>query len=174
VLNKFGRADLIAKIHLQSEKPGYGFQIKKGLTTLAECWDASLNSYNHFMLGHIMNWFYGDLAGIKPDPAGTAFSKIVIQPHLVQQITWVKSSYNSIRGLIRDEWKTSGDQCHLSVTIPANATATVFVPTKQGTAIRMTRGQSKAISVFVSQEPVGGYEPIVVGSGSYQFDSVYR
>ncbi len=174
VLTRFGRADLVAKIHLQTERPGYGYQIKKGLTTLAECWDASLNSYNHFMLGHLMNWFYGDLAGIKPDSAGAAFSKIIIRPHLIPQITWVHSSYQSIRGNIRDDWKTEGDRCRLSVTIPANTTATVYVPAKAGTAIRMTHGTSKAFSVFVSQKPVDGYEPVTISSGSYLFDSVYR
>ena len=49
----------------QDEKPGYGYQLKKGATSLTEAWDANHQaSHNHFMLGHITEWFYKDLVGI--------------------------------------------------------------------------------------------------------------
>ena len=64
----------------QSEKPGYGYQLKQGATSLTEAWDAGRNSsQNHFMLGQIMEWFYHDLAGIGCDPAGPGFNKIQIK-----------------------------------------------------------------------------------------------
>jgi alpha-L-rhamnosidase len=60
-----GRSDVIFDINNQSDKPGYGYQLKKGATSLTEAWDAGRgSSQNHFMLGQIQEWFYHDLAGI--------------------------------------------------------------------------------------------------------------
>lgn len=174
VLTKFGRADLVAKIHLQTERPGYGYMIKKGLTTLTESWDTSLNSYNHFMLGHLMEWLYGDLVGIKPDPAGVAFSKSIIEPHPVLGVTWARASYDSIRGRISCSWHETDNRFHMEVVIPANTTATVYVPATPGSAIRIAYPQSKSFSMLVYQKPQEGYAPVQVASGRYVFDSVLR
>ena len=174
VLTNFGRADVVARIHLQTGKPGYGYQIKKGLTTLAESWDASPISQNHFMLGHLMEWLYGDLVGIKPDPAGFAFSRILIQPRIVPNVTWAKASYDSVRGRISCAWKSTGDRVHIEATIPANTSATVFVPCRPGGTVRVSYPLSKGFAMVVSQGHSDGYEPIRVTSGRFVFDSVFR
>ena len=55
-----GHSDLIYEMINQDERPGYGYQLKKGATSLTEAWDANhQSSHNHFMLGHITEWFYG-------------------------------------------------------------------------------------------------------------------
>ena len=72
-----GRSDVIFDMNNQSEKPGYGYQLKKGATSLTEAWNAGRgSSQNHFMLGQIMEWFYHDVAGIGGDPAGPGFKKL--------------------------------------------------------------------------------------------------
>ena len=64
-----GRSDVVYRLIDRDDKPGYGYQIKKGETALAETWDAALNvSHNHFMLGQIIEWYYQDLAGIGAAP----------------------------------------------------------------------------------------------------------
>ena len=78
-----GHSDVIYELNNQSDKPGYGYQLKMGATSLTEKWDASVGSFgsqNHFMLGQINEWFYHDLAGIQPDPAGPGFKRIIINP----------------------------------------------------------------------------------------------
>lgn len=174
VLTKFGRSDVVAKIHLQTEKRGYGYQIKLGMTTLTESWDAAPNSYNHFMLGHLMEWLYGDLVGIRPDPTGVAFSKTVIKPRPVPGVTWASGSYDSVRGWISCSWKVTGPRFHMEVTVPPNTSATIFVPTKAGAGVRLSYPKSKAFGMYVSQRPVEGYEPIHVSSGKFIFDSSTR
>jgi alpha-L-rhamnosidase len=129
-----GRSDVIFDMNNQSERPGYGYQLKKGATSLTEGW-AGNGSQNHFMLGHIMEWFYHDLAGIQPDLAAPGFKKVVIKPTPVGDLTWVKASYNSVRGKISSEWKREADQFTLDVTIPPNTTATVYLPTKDATSV---------------------------------------
>jgi hypothetical protein len=124
-----GRSDVIFDMNNQSEKPGYGFQLKKGATSLTEAWDAGRgSSQNHFMLGQIQEWFYHDVAGIGGDPAGPGFKKIIIRPQPVGDLTWARASYDSIRGKITSDWKRAGGKFTLNVTIPANTTATVFIP----------------------------------------------
>jgi len=59
-----GRSDVIYDLNNQSEKPGYGYQLAHGATSLTEAWNADRRSSpNHFMLGQINEWFYHDLAG---------------------------------------------------------------------------------------------------------------
>lgn len=173
-LTRFGRADIVARIHLQTEKPGYGYQLKKGLTTLAESWDAAPISYNHFMLGHLMEWLYGDLVGIRPDPLGTAFSRIIVHPTPVPDVTWAKASYNSVRGRIQTAWSTKGDRFHLEVLIPANTTATVYMPSKSEGTIRITNPASRSFTMMVGQRKQDGYEIVLLPSGRFVLDSLLR
>jgi alpha-L-rhamnosidase len=128
VLAAQGRADLIYRMHHQSRRPGYGYQLARGATTLTEAWDASPISQNHFMLGHVLEWFYGGLAGIQPDPAGVAFGRILIRPEPVAGVTAARATYRSVRGLIGSDWRQDEGRFTLQVTIPPNCTATVAVP----------------------------------------------
>jgi hypothetical protein len=124
-----GRSDVIFDLNNQSDKPGYGYQLKMGATSLTETWDARRSgSQNHFMLGQIQEWFYHDVAGIGGDPAGPGFKKIVIRPQPVGDLTWARAGYDSIRGKITSDWKRAVGKFTLNVTIPANTTAIVFIP----------------------------------------------
>lgn len=128
-----GRSDVIFAINNQSDKPGYGYQLKMGATSLTEAWNARrTSSQNHFMLGQIIEWFYGDLAGIACDPNGPGFKKIIIHPQPVGDLTWVSASYNSIHGRIGSEWRREDGHFTLKVTIPANTSAVVYVPCAAG------------------------------------------
>jgi hypothetical protein len=167
-----GRSDVIFDMNNQSEKPGYGYQLKKGATSLTEAWDANpADSQNHFMLGQIMEWFYGDLGGIAIDPASPSFKNILIRPQPVGDVTWVKCAYNSIHGRIACEWHKQDDHFSLKLTVPANATATVYLPatkidkvTEGGLAVRKAAGVT-----FLRQDQ--GHLVFQVDSGNYQFVS---
>ena len=68
-----------------TDKPGYAMIFAKGNTALTEPLDGSGSaSSNHFMLGHIMEWFYADLAGIQSGAPG--FKRIMIKPQPVGDI----------------------------------------------------------------------------------------
>ena len=167
-----GRSDVIFAMNNQSDKPGYGYQLKMGATSLTEAWDARRSSsQNHFMLGQIMEWFYGDLAGIAPDPDGPGFKRILIRPQPVGDVTWAKASYNSVRGKIESGWKRDGKRFSLNVTVPANATATVYLPAKSAESVkesgRMASGQAGV--KFLRSE--GDRVLFEVGAGKYDFVS---
>ena len=165
-----GRSDVIFDINNQSEKPGYGYQLKRGATSLTEAWNAGRwSSQDHFMLGQINEWFYHDLAGIQCDPAAPGFRRIIIKPAIVGGLKWVKASYDSIQGKIVSEWKREGNKLFLNVSIPPNATATVYVPT------------ADTQSLTESGQPVASFRQVAflrmekdaavfkVGSGRYCF-----
>ena len=169
-----GRSDLIYKMINQDDKPGYGYQLKMGATSLCESWDANnSSSHNHFMLGQITEWFYKDLAGIHSDPAGPGFKKIIINPQPVGDLKWVKASYNSIHGAIVCDWKREGETFTLKLSIPANTTATVFVPAKSAEGVSESgKPAKKSEGVrFLRQE--GDRAVYAVESGEYAFQSSF-
>ncbi|MGO8791482.1 MAG: family 78 glycoside hydrolase catalytic domain [Terriglobia bacterium] len=165
-----GRSDVIYAMNNQSARPGYGFQLKQGATSLTEAWDAGRDSsQNHFMLGHIMEWFYHDLAGIGADPSVPGFKKIVIKPATPGNLTWVKASYNSIYGKIESHWTVEKGKFTLDVTIPPNTTAVVYVPAKAGASV--TEGgkpaaQSVGVKYLRSENGAAVHD---VASGRYSF-----
>jgi alpha-L-rhamnosidase len=124
-----GRSDVIFDMNHQSEKPGYGYQLRMGATSLTEAWNADRrSSQNHFMLGQIMEWFYHDLAGIQVDPSAPGFRRIVIAPQPVGTIRSATARLDSIRGPIVSSWSRSDSVLTLDISVPANTTATVWVP----------------------------------------------
>jgi hypothetical protein len=165
-----GRSDVIYAMNNQSARPGYGYQLSKGATSLTEAWDAGRgSSQNHFMLGHIMEWFYHDLAGIGLDPSVPAFKKVVIKPATPGDLTWVKASYNSIYGKIESHWTVQKGKLTLDVAIPPNATAVVYFPANAGAQV-MESGKPADHAVGVKylrwENGAAMYE---IASGRYSF-----
>jgi alpha-L-rhamnosidase len=87
-------------------------------------------SVNQVFLGDISAWMVNSLAGINYDNESRGFKKIIIKPDYVKDLSWVKGEYKSVKGLIKSEWIRLGDRIKLSVTIPANTTATVYTDKK--------------------------------------------
>ncbi len=165
-----GRSDVIYSLNNQSDKPGYGYQLKLGKTSLTEGW-AGTDSQDHFMLGQINEWFFHDLAGIQGDPLGPGFRKIIIRPAIIRDLGWVKASYDSISGRIVSEWEYTGDRLKMHLSIPANTTATIYVPTSDADSIRegtVLASRSPGLKFVRMDEGNAVYE---AGSGNYDFSS---
>jgi hypothetical protein len=165
-----GRSDVIYDMSTGADKPGYAMILAKGNTALTEPWDGSGSaSSNHFMLGHIMEWFYADLAGIQAGAPG--FKRILIKPQPVGDISWVKAHYDSPYGRIVSNWKREGQKLTMHMTIPPNTTATVFVPAKDAASVTESgKSADKAEGVkFLGMENNAAVYDI--GSGTYQFQS---
>jgi hypothetical protein len=156
-----GRSDVIFDINNQTDKPGYGMQLKKGKTSLTEAWDGG-SSQDHFMLGQIQEWFYHDLAGIQS--GGNGFKQIIIAPQPVGDVTWVKAGYNSIRGKIVSNWTCDKGRFTLKISIPANSTATISVPAKPANAVQPPAG-----ATLVRME--NDRAVFETGAGEYTFES---
>lgn len=170
VLDNEGRSDVIYNMNSRADKPGYGYQLARGATALTESWAALPSvSNNHFMLGHLMEWFYSGLAGIRLADDAIAFNHIEIRPEPIGDVAWAKGTYQSPYGEISSSWKKDGSTFNIDVTIPANTAATVFIPAKKQAQI-MVNG--KSIKQNKSVQFIGyhnGRAEIKTGSGKYQF-----
>lgn len=168
-----GRSDVIFDINNQSDKPGYGYQLKMGATSLTEAWDARRSSsHNHFMLGQINEWFYHDLAGIACDAAaGAGFKAIVIRPQPVGDVKWASASFASIRGLIACDWNRRDGRFALNVTVPANAEATVWLPSREVDTVRESGQPVMAARGVRVLRQEGDRTVFEVASGKYRFES---
>ena len=96
---KYGMNDLICDFITKPEHPSYYAFVKEGLTTLGEYWEENPRSHCHDMMGHIIEWYYNGLAGIKPLEPG--FKKVLIKPYLPESMNYMKCRYESVNGPIQ-------------------------------------------------------------------------
>ena len=174
VLSDNGRADLCYTIASQKDYPSWGYMVQHGATTIWELWngdtaDPGMNSGNHVMLiGDLVIWFYEYLAGIAPDNAQPGFKHIIMKPHPVGDLKFVKATHNSPYGLISSAWHRDGNKFDWRIEVPANTTATVSVPSSPGTHVKVNSDKAK----FLREE--NGCTVFEVGSGKYEFNSVFH
>jgi alpha-L-rhamnosidase len=177
ILTANDRADIAYTLASQNTYPSWGYMVEQGATTIWELWngdkgDPGMNSHNHVMLlGDLITWFYENLAGIKPDPDNPGFKHIVMHPEVTGQLNFVKASYRSINGLIKSEWQMGNNEFHWDISLPANTTATVFVPADpEGIVYESGRlaPESPGVRVVRREKNRTVYE---IESGQYTFTS---
>ena len=107
-----GYADLWYKMLAHADVPGYGFQIKKGMTTLTEQWNPEMGaSMNHFMMAHINNHFLPNIVGIQLHEG-----KLTIAPQPMGDLTWAKGSTRLANGKeVKVAWQRDGTQLKVEV-----------------------------------------------------------
>jgi len=121
--------------------------------------------------GNIAAWNMESLAGIRPDPEGPGFKKTIIKPNMVGDLQWVNAHHDSPYGKIASNWKREGGKISMDVTIPANTTATVFVPAKDAAGVTESgkpAGKAEGVKFLRVENNAAVY---AVGSGTYQFQS---
>ena len=127
ILTRHGRADLALALMSQSTYPSYGWQIAQGATTLWENWNGT-GSHIHPMYGSVCAWFFRELAGIKPVDHDPGFHTILIDPHPVRGLAWVKAEHISPYGRIESAWRWHGKQLALDIVIPPASSAYIKLP----------------------------------------------
>jgi len=169
ILGKTGNVSPGYKMATQKTFPGWGYMIANGATTLWEHWALSDDTYshNHPMFGSISNFFYSYLAGIRPAGDAVGYNKIIIQPEITN-LQWAKATYNSVLGEISSYWKKTASTFTFNVTIPVNATATLYFPAslqniREGD--KLIRGKGPVS--FISRR--GNESILQIGSGQYHF-----
>ncbi|WP_394353108.1 alpha-L-rhamnosidase C-terminal domain-containing protein [Mucilaginibacter humi] len=92
------------------------------------------------------------------------YKGIIIKPTIGGNFTTIAADYETPYGKASSHWKIDGGNFVLDVVIPANATATIYVPTKGDNAV--TEG-GKPVTKAANQ--IAGYTAVNVGSGTYHF-----
>ena len=157
--------------------PSWGYSIEQGATSIWERWDgyvkgrglqgAGMNSFNHYAFGAIGEWMYEHILGIQPDNNSPGFKHFILKPLPEGTLTWAKGSYHSISGKIEAKWEKSGTKFEYTVTVPANTTATVYMP---GSSSENVLIDGKKLSDYFKSAEIDfidGYTIFEIKSGTY-------
>ncbi|MGN6554811.1 MAG: family 78 glycoside hydrolase catalytic domain [Verrucomicrobiota bacterium] len=188
VLSSVGQDATAMRLFQSRKYPSWGYEVEQGATTIWERWNsytkdkgfggeqnASMNSFAHYSFGAVCEWMFFHLAGIDSD--GPGYKHIVIRPTPpdaglkgdAQPIDWVKAHYDSIHGRIESEWRNSTKAFELETEIPANTSATIYLPaTSPDNITESGKPLAKAKGVrFLRME--GDRAVLAVESGEYEF-----
>lgn len=93
-LQELNQNDLLYDLVMNEEHPSYLRFVNCGETTLPEFWRDDARSRNHDMMGHIMEWFYSGIAGIRPDEEG----HVSVRPWISGKVGNFECTYRSRTG----------------------------------------------------------------------------
>jgi alpha-L-rhamnosidase len=172
-LSAMGRSDLAYRLASNTTYPSWGYMTKNGATTIWELWngntaDPKMNSQNHVMLlGDLLIWYYENIAGIKSSNKVVGFKEIIMNPDFVEGLSYVNASYESPYGVIASNWKKNQGKLHWNITIPANTSAQVYLPTTVFSKVKLNnQGLGKEHSFTIEKNKLVLY----VQSGTYSID----
>ncbi|MEO7766266.1 MAG: family 78 glycoside hydrolase catalytic domain, partial [Ferruginibacter sp.] len=179
VLTRFGYTDIAFKLLLQETYPSWLYPVKMGATTIWERWDGQkpdgsfqtpgMNSFNHYAYGAIGDWMYRAVAGIDTYEDAPGYKHIKIRPHIGGSLTFANADLQTGYGLVSAHWKTDNGATSLDVKVPANTTATIYIPAGEGMALKESGtilSEVKNLSVKGKED---GYTIVETGSGTYHF-----
>ena len=179
-LSKYGYNDLSYKLFKQTEYPSWGYSVENGSTSIWERWNsytkddaensdlnAKMNSFSHYAFGSVAEWMFLHAVGIDTEDSG--FRNIIIKPAISQEMDFIKGSYKSINGTISSAWNWKGNKVIMSIEIPVNTKAKVYIPTS---SISRIKESNKPLSRFPEIKVLksNDMETILeIGSGQYSF-----
>jgi len=137
-LAQAGRSDILHRVYSRDGLGSYGGILKKGLTSMPETWDAMMDGYqslNHCMLGHVLEWYYGYVAGIRQEPGSSGWDRVVIGPQ-PGDLSSAEAYCQTPHGKILSRWQRKAGKFTLEVEIPKGIKAHAALPS----------GQSKPLS----------------------------
>ncbi len=176
-LHLAGRDDLAYQVLLKEDYPSWLFEVRNGATTMWERWngwtpekgfaDSGMNSFNHYAFGSVGEYMIAEIGGIQARSPG--YRTLLIAPAIEPGLTAAEAEYDSIQGKIVCDWELVDGGLKLDITIPANTSARVRVPSNlpddvtEGGAPSATAPGVKFID---SKDDAADYD---IGSGDYHF-----
>jgi len=180
VLCENGRRDVANNLLYQTESPSWLYQVEKGSTTMWERWEAILpngkvtgSSFNHYAFGCIGDWLYRVIGGVRGGHDG--YRQSLIHPEPDKHLTYAKTRFHSVYGEIGVEWHLISGKMKMSVSIPANTTATIILPSaKLKTVCELGKAVDQNTAGVLAVDETGNTVTLEVGSGNYQFEYCYE
>jgi hypothetical protein len=178
-LTKIGRDDLAMRLLRNEDYPSWGFPISIGATTMWERWNSiqpdgtfgpvDMNSFNHYAYGAVGDWMFGNLGGIQMVQPGYQQSRIA--PLIgYGGLTYALCSQQTPFGRLATEWNVTASNTVLSVEIPVNTTAIVYVPAASGTTVFEGAVPAATAPGVQFLGMTNGTAMFAVGSGNYVFN----
>ena len=177
-LSAHGYDDLAFMLLNRKTYPSWLYPVTQGATTIWERWDGQkpdgsfqdvgMNSFNHYAYGAIGEWLYRHVAGMDIDPEVPGYKHILLSPHPGGGLTNADAEFTSLYGKVKSAWKIEGNDFVYDVTVPANTTATVTLPSAKADQLTVNAQKIEgSMKESVKQSDKG--LTLNVGSGSYQF-----
>ncbi len=183
VLTDIGRCDVAWRLLLNKDYPSWLYPVLHGATTIWERWNGwtqeegffnpQMNSFNHYSLGSVGEWLYRYAAGIELDPQINGFKQFLLRPYPGGGLTYAGAEYDSIHGRIKSRWQRQGATLTYDITIPANTSARVYIPSDPGTSIQESGSPVETITAIQALRRDGQFAVFHVPAGHYQFKSIY-
>ena len=174
VLSDNGYDDVAYKLFEQTAYPSWLYPVLQGATTIWERWNSytlvngfgpvDMNSFNHYSYGAIEEWMIAYTLGIQRDEEQPAYKHIILQPRIGGTFSFIRGHYDSAYGRIESGWQIQKKGYIYEATIPANTTATLYLPAKSEKSVRMEKGQEGITPVGLKD----GKAVYRLGSGSYR------
>jgi alpha-L-rhamnosidase len=151
---------------------------------------SGMNSFNHFSYGCVNEWFYEYMLGMQPVPSNPGFKEIILQPTIdtsdhtdidnfeleIERIVRASGHFDSQYGRIESAWNactSCPDGIKLSsyqTRIPANTTATLYLPASAVTGTRPVTSVPGAVYQGETVHNGTNAAKFVLASGGYSFD----
>ena len=135
-LSDNGYVETALKILLNSNFPGWLYEVDMGATTMWERWNSlfpdgtpnpdGMNSYNHYAYGSVMEFVYRRIAGIEAAEAG--FQKVRVVPVPYVAFSEFKAEYESVRGKIVAIYKQRDGKIIYEIELPDGLEAEIVLP----------------------------------------------
>lgn len=119
LLSDYGEGELAYKMITRKEWPSYGHFIEQGLTALPESFFKDFDecdSLNHHFFGDIANWFISKVTGIRYNPDGYSFNKVIICPTFISTLQFAEASLETPSGEISVKWIRKDNNINLTVS----------------------------------------------------------
>ena len=174
VLSDNGYDDVAYKLFEQTAYPSWLYPVLQGATTIWERWNSytlvngfgpvDMNSFNHYSYGAIEEWMIAYTLGIQRDEEQPAYKHIILQPRIGGTFSFIRGHYDSAYGRIESGWQIQKKGYIYEATIPANTTATLYLPARSVKSVHVEKGQEGITSVGLKD----GKAVYRLRSGSYR------
>lgn len=184
-LSDYGHADLSYRLLQNNEYPSWLYAIDQGATSIWERLNGytvengfggnnSMNSFNHYSFGAVGQWMIAYSLGIQRDEKSPGFKHFILQPQHdpTGVMTYAKGFYDSMYGKIVSSWKTENNVLTYQATVPANTSATLYLPATSEKAVKEggknISAKTAGIAFLRYEKGKAVYE---LTSGTYEFTS---
>ena len=130
-----------------------------------------MNSFNHYAYGAIGAWMYAVIGGIDLDPEQPGYKHIVMHPCPGGGLTYATAQLDSMYGTIRSAWTQEKGRFNWDIIVPANTTATIYIPAKDVSLVMEDEQPLENVSGITYLRIDNGYAVLNLVPGSYSFSS---
>lgn len=179
-LSQNGHSELAYRLLHNNQYPSWLYAIDQGATSIWERLNGytvengfggnnSMNSFNHYSFGAVGQWMMAHSLGIEREEPG--FRTFILQPEPDPTgiMTWAEGYYDSMHGRISSAWKVDGTTLTYRATVPANTTATLYLPTSSADSVKEGAADARRANGVTFVKYGSGKAVYTLKSGSYAF-----